>query len=531
MKTHIDIITLFQKDLNYIEHIKTFISNGIYVGKTIEILDANNFEISKSAAIYIIENVSSSDKLYLKDLVEIYRPERIIILNRGSDNVTNLLDLCENHDLKKICVINKVILIIDCDEFSHLIQDDESSIDEKIDAYDTVILSNSSAYSKDEQASMHAAIHSMNGHVKCFKSAARENTDAFILRALKTKRWSKMDIALLSFAAIGLFYLADLIFQLSGISPPKIDFSKLQNVVIIFLSILYEAFPFILIGILVSSFIQVLIPSSVLERIFTKNRVVGYLAALFAGVIFPVCDCATVPVVARLIKKGVPVPIAITFFLAAPIVNPIVIASTIYAFPGHPSVAVFRVVSGLLVALIAGNVFHILLPKDTSIITNELDVHECDCGHCANEHHHEKEKTSRFQQVLKHAAEEFFDVGIYLIIGALISSVIQTYMPKSIMTNLGGSTVLSILSMMLAAFILSICSTSDAFIARTFANSLPIASVMGFLVLGPMIDLKNLFLLMGSFKKRFVLKLVLTVIIVAFFILLIVTRLLFKWWL
>jgi uncharacterized membrane protein YraQ (UPF0718 family) len=302
--------------------------------------------------------------------------------------------------------------------------------------------------------------------------------------------------------------------------PQQLDFTPLQNLVTVFLSILYEAFPFILIGIFVSSFIQVLVPPNLLERIFTRNKVVGYLAALFAGVIFPVCDCATVPVVARLIKKGVPVPIAVTFFLAAPIVNPIVIASTLYAFPGHPTVAIYRVVFGLLIAIITGLIFQglPLLSSPGSILING-GADESGC--C--EHHHSDETSSRFQAVLKHAAAEFFEVGVYLIIGALISSLIQTFVPKSAMIALGGSIVLSILSMMLAAFIMSICSTSDAFIARTFANALPMSSVMGFLLLGPMIDLKNLLLLMGSFRKPFVLKLIVTVILIAFSILMIFT--------
>jgi uncharacterized membrane protein YraQ (UPF0718 family) len=149
---------------------------------------------------------------------------------------------------------------------------------------------------------------------------------------------------------------------------------------------------------------------------------------------------------------------------------------------------------------------------------------EHDC--CDENDHH----ASGFEAVLTHAAGEFFEVGGYLIAGAALSSVIQVFVPKGIMTGLGASSVLSLLLMMLAAFILSICSTSDAFIARSFANSIPITSVMGFMVLGPMLDLKNLFMLFGSFKKGFVVKLVIGILITSLIVLMTVTKLLFRWW-
>jgi Predicted permeases len=330
---------------------------------------------------------------------------------------------------------------------------------------------------------------------------------------------------------IGLLVLLYLTFQILHAFAPaiKTEMSQLLRLKTVFLSILFEAFPFILIGIFVSSIIQEVIPAQFLDRIFSKNKALGFMAALLFGAVFPVCDCATVPVAARLMKKGVPVPVAVTFLLSAPIVNPIVILSTFYAFPGYPFIAAFRVITGLLVALVTGLLFTLLPAYKTDGYLKHLEAKGHDHRHEQREHE-ENGRLSVFEAVLTHAAEEFFEVGGYLIAGAALSSVIQVCVPKDVMTGLGANGILSLLLMMLAAFVLSICSTSDAFIARSFAGNIPIASVMGFMVLGPMLDLKNLFMLFGNFKKGFVFRLVAAILITSFIILATVTKLLFRWW-
>ena len=323
----------------------------------------------------------------------------------------------------------------------------------------------------------------------------------------------------------GLLVLLYLLFEALRVWAPRIhmDVGRLLVLRTVFLSILFEAIPFVLIGIFVSSAIQVLVPSSVLGRIFSANRAAGFAAALFAGAIFPVCDCATVPVAARLMKRGVPPSLAVTFLLAAPIVNPIVILSTLYAFPGYPSVAVCRVVTGLLVALLTGLLFR-FLPTARPTDTGKQGAPERGCRDEADG------GPSGLPALLIHAAGEFFEAGGYLIVGAAFSSVWQTFVPKDAMAALGSHEMLSLFLMMAAAFLLSVCSTSDAFIARAFAATVPISSVMGFLILGPMLDLKNLFMLFGNLRKGMVLKLVGIVLPVSFLVLAAVPPLFFRWW-
>ncbi len=116
----------------------------------------------------------------------------------------------------------------------------------------------------------------------------------------------------------------------------------------VFFSIILQAFPFLLLGTIISSALHIFVSDNFIVKAFPKKWGLGLFTALFIGLLFPVCECATVPVMKRLIQKGVPVPVAVTLMLAAPIINPISIMSTLYAFPQTPIVAFYRVFFGLL---------------------------------------------------------------------------------------------------------------------------------------------------------------------------------------
>jgi uncharacterized membrane protein YraQ (UPF0718 family) len=290
-----------------------------------------------------------------------------------------------------------------------------------------------------------------------------------------------------------------------------------------------QAFPFMLIGVLVSSALHVFVPDEFIIRIFPIKHGLGFLTAMFAGIFFPICECATVPVAMRLVKKGVPVPVAVTFMLSAPIINPIVIVSTLYAFPGHSSIALIRVCFGLTIALITGLILLVLETGQGVLLAgHDEDEDSCTCegshaGHNCRLGHSSrgvKESTAaRLKVMLLHSGEEFFNVGKYLVIGAIITSIIQILVPKNVFTSIASQNGFSLLVMMAMAFLFSACSTSDAFIARSFSNQLPMGAIMGFMVFGPMMDIKNLLMLLVGFKKRFVLRLSLLIFMVNFSVL------------
>ncbi|MDF2873981.1 MAG: Protein of unknown function transrane [Sporomusa sp.] len=294
----------------------------------------------------------------------------------------------------------------------------------------------------------------------------------------------------------------------------KVTWNDLMNVKMIFLSIIIEALPFILVGVFISALINQLVSEQLIARLLPKNKLYSILPACFIGVLFPVCDCGIVPIARRLIKKGVPLPAAVAFMLTAPIVNPVVASATSFAF-NSPAIMWLRLGMALLVAictaLCLGNIFR--SPELRSQAALQDYEHPCGCNHGAD---CQSSWYNRCLNVLSDSCNEFFEMGRYLIFGALLSSIAQTFIPHTIMTSVGQDPTLSIAVMMVFAFFVSICSTSDAFIAASFSGSFTIASLLSFMTFGPMIDLKNTFMLCHTFRPRLVLTLVLLTSLLCF---------------
>ncbi len=299
-----------------------------------------------------------------------------------------------------------------------------------------------------------------------------------------------------------------------------------QGFALMFLSILLEALPFVLLGTFISAMIHLFLSESMVARLLPRNQFLGLLAASLMGFVFPVCECAIVPIMRGLIKKGVPVGMAVTFLLAVPIVNPVVLASTYYAFAGEWGPVILRALGGIIIAVFVGDLMgrlhaHGSPLKHERFYDQKADHHghghshdhDCGCGHDhGHGHEHAHGKRPGLHQtllgLLEHTSEELFDIGRYLIAGAALSALLQTLVPREFLLTVGGGKLSSIIVMMLLAYILSLCSEADAFIARTFVRQFTNGSVLAFLVFGPMIDLKNTLLLMGAFERRFVVRLI-----------------------
>ncbi len=284
----------------------------------------------------------------------------------------------------------------------------------------------------------------------------------------------------------------------------------------IFLSILLQAVPFMLLGSMISSILHIFVSDQFVVKIFPNKNGLGFLTALFGGLVFPVCECASVPVITGLMKKGVSMPVAVTFMLAAPILNPISIMATLYAFPDNPSIAFYRVLFGLITAAGIG-VLLVFYPASKYLKETKPSFEGGKDGADTFEAITEGAESylsfpEKLEELFLHTGTEFFTAGRYLVLGALVTALIRTGVPGTFFTSFTeGRSLGGILIMMLFAFLFSACSTSDAFIARSFYGNFSLFSIMGFLVFGPMMDIKNIFMLLSFFKKRFVFEL--TVII------------------
>lgn len=294
----------------------------------------------------------------------------------------------------------------------------------------------------------------------------------------------------------------------------------IRNISIIFISIFLESLPFLLLGAIISAIIEHFVSDEVFEKIIPKNIVLASLTGIFMGLFIPACDCAVIPITKRLIKKKVPINVAISFMLSSPIINPVVLLSTYYAFYRvDKSIFFLRLIFGILVSLIVGIIMGILFKKD--VIKNNEDIncchhhdHEEKMCHC----HHHDEKENAFIHILKHTASDLFEVVKYLIIGALIASICQVLMPKSVITLFNNNKVLSIIVLMLFAYLISLCSTSDSFIGKSLLSTFGKTSVLAYLLLGPMIDIKNTIVLLGNYKTKFTVTLISLIFITIFII-------------
>lgn len=475
-----------------------------------------------------LDGEKSIDTIGMKEIIKKYSPDRILIEHNGMSKVEELLDTLEDRKLRKYCSVNMVFHLVDASTFDVYMNNMGSILVEQISNSGLIIINNMENLSRHKINNIQKTLTAINKSASIVSISSPEEfrlaADHGAIYSEKVKVLSKpSDKLLLVLFALIVPYFLYTVFRSMDLS--NMDFSGLQVLNTVFLSILIQAFPFIFIGVFVSAIIQVFVSSETITKLFPRKMGLGFISAIVAGFFFPVCDCAIVPVAARLIKKGVPLPTAVTFMLAAPIVNPIVIASTFYAFPGQPSIALYRLYAGVTVAIAVGLTFW-FFPESKSILRNGIDQYACQCGYCG-ENYNKKGILGKIDAIFRHAGAEFFQVGRFIIIGALLSSIVQVYVPKDIIANTSGGYAISLLIMMLSAFVLSVCSTSDAFIARTFVNQFSIGPVMGFMVLGPMVDIKNLLMMLGSFKKRFVIKLVLVVFGISFALLLFLTTMLF----
>jgi uncharacterized membrane protein YraQ (UPF0718 family) len=294
-----------------------------------------------------------------------------------------------------------------------------------------------------------------------------------------------------------------------------ITVDHLQSFKTIFISLILEALPYILLGVLLSSLLQTFVPESTIRRFTPSNPILGILFACLIGILFPMCECGMIPIVRRLILKGMPVYIAVVFIIAGPILNPIVFAATLMAFRNHPSIAYSRMGLAFIVVIIIGLILYRLVKRSPLRLgqDHEPKEHAHEVSHHHHDHHHHLHSSnpSKVMTFFVHSSSEFFEMGKFLVFGALLTALIQVFMQRESQLAIGQGPISSHFFMMGLAYILSICSTSDAFVASSFQTSFTSGSLLTFLVFGPMLDFKSTLMLLSVFKIRFVLLLTLLI--------------------
>ena len=328
---------------------------------------------------------------------------------------------------------------------------------------------------------------------------------------------------------------------------------QLNNGITLFFSLLVEAMPFLLLGVIFSSVLLLFVDEQKLLSVIPKNVLLAALAGGLIGFLFPVCECGNIPVARRLLMKGAPTAVAIGFLLAAPTVNPIVFWATRIAFRDQPEIVFLRVGFTLIVAMTIALIFSSqadmrpflqdnlakmmgepepspagtaslngiangqgtpaeeispLLKSGTFLMQSSGQVIQLDAPPAkvlAQVTAAPLPLRMRLRMMLDNMVLEMRELGAVLILGSAIAAFVQVAIPRDMILGLGQGPVTSIVAMMALAWVVSICSTVDSFFALSFASVFTSGSLLAFLVFGPMVDLKNISLLLTVFKGRAIL--------------------------
>lgn len=257
----------------------------------------------------------------------------------------------------------------------------------------------------------------------------------------------------------------------------------------IFVSISIQAMPFLVLGVVLSGFISAFVPPGAIAARLPRRASLAVPVAGVAGVALPGCECGSVPIAGRLVANDVPPAAALTFLLAAPAVNPIVLVATAVAFPGQPEVVAARFVASLAAAVVVGWIW-VRIGRDAWVERAKQ---------------RQPAEGSRLAVFTDVAAHDFVHAGAYLMVGGFTAATLQVVVPRSVLDTLAGSGLTAVLSMAVLAVVLSICSEADAFVAAGLSQ-FSMTSRLVFLVVGPMVDLKLVALQSGTFGREFTMR-------------------------
>jgi len=256
----------------------------------------------------------------------------------------------------------------------------------------------------------------------------------------------------------------------------------------VFCGVFVQALPFLGLGVLVSGLIAVFVPPERLVRWLPRRGQTAVLVAGLAGAALPGCECGSVPVARRLFGDGGAAgAAALTFMLAAPAINPVVVVATAVAFPGQPKVVMARVGASLLTAVVMGWLWSRWGRADW--ITRRPAPHP-------------PMSESKWLVFCEVARQDFLQAAAYLVVGAAAAAALHVLVPPQIFEHVGAHLFLGVTVMAALAVTLAVCSEADAFVASS-VTLVPLVPRLVFMVVGPAVDVKLLAMQSGAFGRAF----------------------------
>ncbi|GAA2568470.1 permease [Pseudonocardia hydrocarbonoxydans] len=263
----------------------------------------------------------------------------------------------------------------------------------------------------------------------------------------------------------------------------------LRTAATVFVAVCVQALPFLVFGVLLSGVIAAFVSPAALRRMLPAHPGAAVPVAGAAGLVLPGCECASVPVARRLIGQGVPDAAALTFLLAAPAVNPIVLVATAVAFPGEPRMVLARFLGSLATACVMGWLWQ--RAGRAEWIADR-----------ARRGTPRRDGENRWAVLAETARHDLVSAGGFLVLGAVAAAALSVLVPPEWMDALAGQLLLAIVVMAVLAVVLALCSEADAFVAASL-SMLPLLPRLVFLVVGPAVDVKLIALQAGTFGRAF----------------------------
>ncbi len=302
-------------------------------------------------------------------------------------------------------------------------------------------------------------------------------------------------------------------------------FTYIKDFILTFTSILYEAMPFIVLGAVLAGILEEFVPQRLITRFLPRSRALGICLGGLLGLVFPMCECGIIPVMRRLLRKGLPLSCCIAYLLAGPIINVVVILSTYVAFsnfkPSGPfdyQITAFwmvglRVGMGYIVAVTTALIVDRLYQKHGDSLLKPLAAPS---GVDEDLDGKKKPFFKRLSNISETALHDFIDITVYLCLGAVLAATVRLWLTHDRIEELSRNySILAIALMMGVAVLLCLCSEADAFVAASFTKLVPAAKV-SFLVLGPMMDFKLYFMYTRVFRPKLIRTIILSVVIQVF---------------
>jgi uncharacterized membrane protein YraQ (UPF0718 family) len=263
----------------------------------------------------------------------------------------------------------------------------------------------------------------------------------------------------------------------------------MQSWMTVFVAVVVQALPFLVLGVLLSAIIAVFVPPTFFARALPKHPALAVPVAGMAGVVLPGCECASVPVAGALVRRGVTPAAALAFLLSAPAINPIVLTATAVAFPRNPQMVIARFVASLLAACVMGWLWQRLGRTDWL----RPPAHPSSDG---------LSNGAAFWGSVRH---DVMHAGGFLVVGAMGAATLKSVVPASWLHAAASNQAVSILALAILAVLLSICSEADAFVVASLSQ-FSLTARLAFLVVGPMIDLKLFAMQTATFGRGFALR-------------------------